>query len=85
MKTEFIRARMEPKLKIAVHHIFRELGITPSQALNIFYKTVEREHGIPFELYAPNQETVKAIREARERKGVKAFKNADDLFKDLES
>ena len=83
MKTEYIRARVEPHLKAEVHHVFDELGLTPSQAINIFYKMVVREHGLPFDMHIPNAETEKAIKEARQRKGVKSFKNMEDLFKDL--
>lgn len=47
MKTDFVRARIEPELKQHVHAIFDELGVTPTQAITMFYKLVEREHGVP--------------------------------------
>jgi DNA-damage-inducible protein J len=82
-KTEFIRARIEPDLKIEVHEIFHELGITPTQAITMFYKLIQRQHGLPVEFVTPNRETIKAITEARQRKGVVGAKNAKDLFKKL--
>ena len=51
--TALIRARTTPELKGEVHAIFAELGITPSQALNIFYSEVRRHRGLPFEVKVP--------------------------------
>lgn len=82
-KTEFIRARIEPHLKTEVHEIFHELGITPTQAITMFYKLIQRKHGLPMDLVTPNHETIKAIKEARQRKGVIAAKDTKDLFKKL--
>lgn len=83
MKTDFIRARVEPELKAHVHAIFEELGLTPTQAITLFYKRVKCEHGLPFELKVPNAETVKAIEEAEQGIGLTRFNSADELFKDL--
>ena len=40
-KTEMIRARIEPALKKDVESIFSELGLTPTIAINIFYRQVK--------------------------------------------
>ena len=50
----------------------------------MFYKSIKREHGLPLSLMVPNATTAKAIKEAKAGKGVKKFKNAKDLFKDLD-
>lgn len=83
MKTEFVRARIEPHLKAEVHEVLDELGVTPTQAITMFYKYIRREHGLPFNFALPNLETAQAIKEARERKGVVICKNSKDLFKKL--
>ena len=82
-KTEFIRARIEPHLKAYVHAIFADLGITPTQAINMLYKQVQKRHKLPFELSLPNAETLRAIKETRKGKGVVRCKNAEDLFEKL--
>ncbi len=38
-KTEMIRVRMEPELKQEVEKIFTALGLSPTEAINLFYKT----------------------------------------------
>jgi len=40
---------MEPELKENAEHILKELGIKPSDAINMFYHQVERTGGLPFQ------------------------------------
>jgi len=84
MKSAFIRARVEPKLKITAESVLNELGITPTQAVTMLYKRIAREHEWPLELKIPNEKTSRAIKETRKGKGVTTFKNAKDLLDDLE-
>jgi len=83
LKSDFVRARIEPKLKADVHSVFHKLGVTPTQVINMLYKRIKHEHRIPFELSLPNAQTTKAIKEARKRKGIVENKNAEDMFKKL--
>ena len=61
-----VRARVDSKLKEDVEEILAEIGLSTSQAITIFLKGIKRERGIPFELKIPNEETLKAMREAKE-------------------
>lgn len=83
-KVAFIRARVQPELKITAEHVLDELGITPTQAITMLYKRIAREQEWPLELKIPNEKTARAIREARKGKGVVLCKDLDDLFKKLE-
>lgn len=83
-KIAFIRARVEPELKIVAEDILNELGITPTQAITMLYKRIAREHEWPLELKIPNAKTARAIKEAREGKGIIKCKDTKDLFKKLE-
>lgn len=49
-KTATIRARAEPDLKVAAERVLTELGLTPTQAITLFYREIVRERGIPFPL-----------------------------------
>jgi len=82
-KTAFIRARIEPQLKIDVEKILNDLGVTTTQVIHLLYRQISRDHELLPELYTPNKETARAIKEARKGKGVVHFKNADDAFKKL--
>ena len=81
-KTSSISVRINEKDKRKAEAVFKELGITASQAIAMFYKQVELRRGIPFPVEIPNETTRAAIREARSGKG-KRFDSTDELFADL--
>jgi DNA-damage-inducible protein J len=84
-KTATIRARTEPKLKKDVEIIFEKLGLSSTEAINIFYKQVRLRKGIPFEVRIPNKVTKRTFEQTDKRKGLKSFNTVDELFKDLDS
>ena len=59
-----VRARIDADLKHDVEKILSEIGISTSQAINMFMKGIKRERGIPFELKIPNEETLQAMKDA---------------------
>jgi len=55
-RAAMIHARMEPELKQTVEGIFKELGMTTTEAVTLFYKQVKMRHGLPFSVEVPNDE-----------------------------
>ena len=47
-KTEMIRARVEPELKCQAEEVFAGLGLSPTEAITLFYRQVTLHHGLPF-------------------------------------
>jgi DNA-damage-inducible protein J len=82
-KSAYVRARIEPDLKMEAEAIFSEFGVTATQVITMLYKQVSRKHEIPLDLSLPNKETAKAINEARKGEGIVRCKNADDMFDKL--
>ena len=82
-KTAVISARIDPELKRSAEDVFRDLGLTATQAITLFYKQVELERGLPFAVRVPNDVTVDALEQARMRQGLESFNTLDDLFEDL--
>ena len=82
VKTDTIRARIDPKLKESVKKILQKIGMTPSQYITIAFKRLEQERDIPFDLHVPNDETVEAIKEAGNLSNLNTFNTIDDLYKD---
>ncbi len=80
VKTEMIRARVEPDLKHDAEAVFSTLGMSPTEAINLFYKQVTLQHGLPFDVRIPYTETLEAIRQVRERDGLIKYDNVDDLM-----
>ena len=83
MKTATVRARIEPKLKLDVEHVLDELGLSVSEAIELFLRQVKLNNGIPFEIKIPNKATLKAFEETDKGKNLVRYKNAKDMFKKL--
>ena len=78
-KTEFIRARVEPELKTQAEEIFSKLGLSPTDAITLFYVQVILHDGLPFEVRIPNSETREAIRQAETGDGLNEYDDVDAL------
>ncbi len=78
-KTEMIRARMEPELKRGAEAIFDVLGLSPTEAITLFYKQVTLRRGLPFSFEIPNAETLEAMRQALEEKDLKEWPDLESL------
>ncbi len=61
-----VRARVDSKLKKDVEEILDEIGLTTSQVITMLLKGIKRERGIPLDLKISNEETLKAMQEAKE-------------------
>ena len=61
---------LDRELKEKAKELFKEYGLSLSDALNIFLAQVVRRNGLPLEEVVP-KETLKVIKEAREGKNMK--------------
>ena len=85
-KTDRIEARIEPELKQAAESVFSKLGMSPSDAIRIFYKQVELCQGLPFPVRIPNAETLAAIREAEEHpERLTRYGSVEEMFEAWEA
>lgn len=50
MKSSNLYARIEPNVKEQAEAILSELGITASTAINMFYKQIILQEGLPFDV-----------------------------------
>ncbi len=82
-KTSTIRARIEPDLKGKAEHIFKELGLTTTQAITLFYKQVELTKGLPFAVAIPNETTRKTFSDTDAERDLIICSDTDDMFKKL--
>ncbi len=82
-KSDMIRARVEPRLKSDVESVFRQLGLSTSQAIGLFYSQVKMHKGLPFQVRIPNKTTRKVFELTEKGKGIKAFRDKKELFDDL--
>ncbi len=82
-KTAMINARTDKELKEDVEIILKELGISTTEAINIFFRQVKMRRGLPFTVEIPNAETLKTFRDSEAGKGLVENKDADEMFRKL--
>ena len=78
-KTETIRARVEPSLKQEAEAVLGALGLSPTEAITLFYKQVTLHHGLPFEVKIPNRATREAMRDAEDGTNLTRWESLDAL------
>jgi len=74
--------KVDPVAWESAKQIFKEYGITASDAINMFLNQVRLYKGLPFEVKIPSDRLQKAINEANNDK-LERFDNLDDFIKDL--
>ncbi len=82
-KTSTIRARVEPDLKNKAEYIFKQLGLTTTQAITLFYKQVELRKGLPFDIAITNETTSQTFNDTDAGRNLIVCEDADDMFKKL--
>ena len=82
-KSKMIRARVEPGLKHDAEAVLDKLGMTPTEAITLFYKQVTLCRGLPFPVRIPNAATRKALREARSGKDIETFENLETWAREI--
>lgn len=82
-KMAVILAKIDADVKHNAEQVFRKLGLTPTQAITLFYKQVGLQHGLPFRVKVPNEVTKKALEDAREHRNLESFDSLESLFEDL--
>lgn len=73
---------LDATIKEKAQEIFKQYGLGLSEAFNIFLTQSVLERGIPFEIKIPNDETLKAIKDARANKNMTKV-SLEDLKKGL--
>ena len=78
-ETGMICVRVEPELKSQAEEVFSELGLSPTEAITLFYTQVTLHRGLPFGARIPNDETIEALRQARAGEGLTKYADLEDL------
>jgi len=83
MRSATINARVEPKVKEKASTIFKRIGLSTSDAVNIFLHGVVINNGIPFDVKIPNPATLKAMRDVENKNNLESADSLEDVFKKL--
>ena len=82
-RSAFVRARIEPGLKQSVEGLLGRLGLSATEAINVFYRQIELRQGLPFEVALPNKETRGVFADTDAGRNIVRSKNAGEMFKRL--
>lgn len=82
-KTAVIRARIEPELKTNAEHILKELGLTPTEAVTLFYRQITLRRGLPFEVRIPNAVTLQTFQDTDAGRNIIRTNSKEELFEEL--
>ena len=82
-KTATVRARIEPELKMEVERLFKELGISTTEAINLFYRQVKLRNGLPFNVVIANRTTEKIFKDTDANRNLIRCEDAEDMFQKL--
>jgi len=84
MKTSVVHARIEPQTKQKAEGVLRKLGLTPTEAIRIFYRQISLRGGLPFSVAIPNKLTASTLEKSRRGEDIQEFESLETMFKDWE-
>jgi DNA-damage-inducible protein J len=80
MKTAAIHSRIDPETKARAEMILHRLGMSPTEAIRMFYTQITLRNGLPFTVEIPNEETEKALDDSRSCHNLERFESVDALI-----
>jgi len=83
VKTATVRARIEPLLKQDVEMLFKKMGLTTTEAINLFYRQVKLRNGLPFSVVIPNKTTEKVFKDTDAKRNLIRCEDTNDMFDKL--
>jgi addiction module antitoxin, RelB/DinJ family len=82
-KTEIVRARVTPSIKLGAQKVLFKLGLSVSDAINLLLVQIDMKKALPFAIEMPNEKTCKVLDECERGVGLKKCKDAKDFFNQL--
>jgi DNA-damage-inducible protein J len=83
-KTATVRARLEPDLKEDVEELLHRLGLSATEAINLFYSQIRLRQGLPFHVEVPNKTTRRTFESTDQGKELHAYASLDEMFEALD-
>ncbi|HCK99967.1 MAG TPA: type II toxin-antitoxin system antitoxin, RelB/DinJ family [Candidatus Marinimicrobia bacterium] len=80
-----VNVRVSKKVKTDAESVLSKLGLTMSDAVNIYLRQIVLNGGIPFDLRLPNRKTVRAMRDVQQKRNLESFPDVESLKQGLNS
>ncbi len=85
MKTAAVHSRIQPEIKEKAESILQRLGLSPTEAIRMFYTQIALRNGLPFDVCIPNEKTVKALEDSKAGRDLERFDSVEELFESWEA
>jgi DNA-damage-inducible protein J len=79
-KSAVIHARIEPKTKRAAENVLKELGLSPTEAIRLFYRQIYLRRGLPFAVQKPTRLTRQTLEKSARGEEVAHFETLEEMF-----
>jgi DNA-damage-inducible protein J len=80
IKTAVVHASIEMQTKTEAEAVLRQLGLTPTDAIRIFYAQILLRGGLPFAVEIPNGLTKETLDKSQRGEDIEVFNSLDDMF-----
>ncbi len=75
-----VHARIDQATKTATEKVLDSLGMTPTEAIRLFYRQIAIRKSFPLELHVPNTLTATVLEKSDKNQEIETFETAADLY-----
>lgn len=75
-----VHARIDLATKLATEKVLDALGITPTEAIRLFYRQIAIRKSFPLELHVPNKLTASVLSKSDKNQDIERFNSAAELY-----
>jgi DNA-damage-inducible protein J len=75
-----VHARIDQATKAATEKVLDALGMTPTEAIRLFYRQIALRKSFPLELHIPNKLTAAVLAKSDRNQDIEAFDTAAELY-----
>ena len=75
-----VHARIDPATKAATEKILNSLGMTPTEAIRLFYRQIAIRKSFPLELHVPNKLTASVLSKSDRDEDIETFESSAALY-----
>jgi DNA-damage-inducible protein J len=83
-KTATLTVRLDAQIKHDAQEVLKQLGMTTTQAISMYFSQISAEKALPYHPHIPNAETEAAMQELIDGKNLRTFETVEELFKALD-
>lgn len=73
-----VHARIDQATKTATEKVLDTLGMTPTEAIRLFYRQIAIRKSFPLELHVPNKLTAAVLATSDKNHGIETFETDSD-------